>query len=542
MIETQMHTGKERKISVLDPEHKLESREYALPDLYHSEERHLVQEDAGLTSTARVLVVEDESIVALDIKSGLESLGYEVVALVSNGEDAIQKALDLQPDLVLMDIRLKGEMDGIEAARHIRTQFDIPVIYLTAHANQATLKRAKITEPFGYLLKPFEEGELHTNIEMALYKQRTEKRLKESERWLATTLKSIGDGVIATDAQGYIQFINPVAQALTGWSQEAAQGKDFEEVLHIIHEETRVRIESPVARALGTGKVILLGDDVILVTKDGTEIPIDDSAAPIWDDTGKITGVVVVFRDISERKQTQEALRQYAGELQARNEDLNAFAHTVAHDLKAPLNPMIGFATILEQDHRTLPADELREYLKVIARSGRKMGSIVEELLLLAQARSKDVEVTPLPMGRIVAEVESYLAYAIEESHAEINIPDTWPIAQGYGPWIEEVWANYIGNGIKYGGQPPRLELGAAELPDGTIRFWVCDNGPGLTPEEQSELFKPFTRLSQVRATGSGLGLSIARRIVEKLGGQVGVESEVGHGSTFFFTLPRATI
>jgi two-component system cell cycle sensor histidine kinase/response regulator CckA len=536
-----MHTGKERRISIVDPEQKPESREYALPDLYRSDKRYLVQEEAGLTSTARILVVEDESIVALDIKSGLESLGYEVVALVSNGEDAIQKAVDLQPDLVLMDIQLKGEMDGIEAAQHIQTQLDIPVIYLTAYTDQVTLKRAKITEPFGYLLKPFEERELHTNIEMALYKQRTEKRLKESERWLAITLKSIGDGVIATDAQGYIQFINPVAQALTGWSQEAAQGKDFEEVLHIIHEETRVRIESPVARALGMGQVILLGDDVILVAKDGTEIPIDDSAAPIWNDTGGISGVVVVFRDISVQRQTQEALRQYASELEARNEDLDAFAHTVAHNLKAPLNPMIGFATLLEQDYRTLSEDELREYLQVIAQSGHKMSNIVEELLLLAQARSKDVEITPLPMGRIVAEVESQLAYVIEEYQAEIIISETWPIAQGYGPWIEEVWANYISNGIKYGGQPPRLELGATELPDGMIRFWVSDNGPGLTLEEQSELFKPFTRLSQVRATGSGLGLSIVRHIVEKLGGQVGVESEVGHGSTFFFTLPRAT-
>jgi signal transduction histidine kinase len=130
------------------------------------------------------------------------------------------------------------------------------------------------------------------------------------------------------------------------------------------------------------------------------------------------------------------------------------------------------------------------------------------------------------------------LAYEIERLQAEIILPVAWPMALGYGPWVEEVWVNYLGNALKYGGRPPRVELGARVQPGSMVRFWVRDNGPALTPEEQARLFTPFMRLDQVSAKGYGLGLSIARRIVEKLGGQVGVESEVGKGSVFSFTLP----
>jgi CheY-like chemotaxis protein len=173
---------------------------------------------------AQILVVEDENIVAKDIQNRLKNMGYQAPAICASGEDAIDKVAQLHPDLVLMDIMLKGQIDGIQAAERIRSLFNIPVIYLTAYSDESTLERAKISEPFGYLLKPFEERELHTTIEMALYKHRMEKKLKESEQWLSTTLKSIGDAVIATDRNGRIAFMNPVAENLTGWTQSDAFG------------------------------------------------------------------------------------------------------------------------------------------------------------------------------------------------------------------------------------------------------------------------------------------------------------------------------
>ena len=241
-----------------------------------------------------------------------------------------------------------------------------------------------------------------------------------------------------------------------------------------------------------------------------------------------------------------EALRQRTVELQAHNEALDAFAHTVAHDLKGPLGYMVGFAHVLEEDRAALPEEDLCRYLRMIAQSGRKMSNIIDELLLLASVRKiEEVGTGPLDMASIVAEAQGRLADLIKERQAEIVLAEAWPVALGYGPWVEEVWVNYLSNAIKHGGHPPRVELGAtvtSPLAGGTeggeVRFWVRDNGPGLTPEEQARLFTPFTQLDQVRAKGHGLGLSIVRRIVEKLGGRVGVESQVGQGSVFTFTLP----
>ncbi len=237
-------------------------------------------------------------------------------------------------------------------------------------------------------------------------------------------------------------------------------------------------------------------------------------------------------------------LRHLNAELEARNEDLDAFAHTVAHDLQSPLSLMIGYAEVLEQDFDSLPPEAVQTSLSTIVQNGRKLSDMIDALLLLAGVRRTDVTTTTLDMADIVAEALQRVGPLIDEYRPEIILPDHWPEASGYGLWIEEVWVNYISNALKYGGRPPRLALGAETQPDGMVRFWIEDNGPGLTPEEQDRLFVPFTRLDQVQIKGYGLGLSIARRIVEKLGGEVGVESEgvPDRGSVFYFILPGSNL
>jgi PAS domain S-box-containing protein len=258
----------------------------------------------------QILVVEDEGIIALDLQNHLTRLGYAVPDIAYTGEQAIRRAKEIHPDLVLMDIRLEGEMDGIEAAEQIRARFGIPVIYMTAYADAATLKRAKITGPFGYILKPFGERELSSTIEMALYRHEMEQRLRESEQWFSATLKSIGDAVIATDNEGRIRFINPIAEALTGWKQEDALGQDIVQVFHIIDGETRAAIENPAVDMLRKDAVVDLRKQIALIARDGRETPIDNNVAPIKDEKGNITGVVLVFRDISRHKLAQEALKE----------------------------------------------------------------------------------------------------------------------------------------------------------------------------------------------------------------------------------------
>ncbi len=239
-----------------------------------------------------------------------------------------------------------------------------------------------------------------------------------------------------------------------------------------------------------------------------------------------------------------QTLQQYTTEIEASNAELDAFAHTVAHDLKNPIAVLIGFSTLLESRfHKMLP-EKIQDNLQRITITSYKLTRIVDELLLLASVRKMEqVKTGPLDMRVIVVEVQERLADMIAKTQAEIIAPDTWPEALGYAPWIEEVWTNYLSNALKYGGTSPRVELGADltgfENLSGlnVARFWVQDNGAGLTAEQQSRLFTQFTRLHQVRIEGHGLGLSIVQRIVTKLGGEVGVESEVGRGSRFWFTL-----
>jgi PAS domain S-box-containing protein len=248
-------------------------------------------------------------------------------------------------------------------------------------------------------------------------------------------------------------------------------------------------------------------------------------------------------QELVERQRAEVELRQTNLELTTRNEELDAFAHTVAHDLKNPLSRILGYADVLLDDYAELADEERQDALRIIAQNSRKMTNIIDELLLLSEIRRVDVQITRLDMTTIVAEVRQRLAGMIEQGHTEIIFPaSAWPDALGYAPWMEQVWVNYLSNAIKYGGRPPRVELGAELVPGGMVRFWVHDNGGGITPEDQARLFIPFTRLDQARARGHGLGLSIVRRIVEKLGGQVGVESAgaPGQGCTFFFTLPAA--
>ncbi len=263
----------------------------------------------------KILIVEDESVVALDLRDRIKRLGYSISAVVASGEDAVRRAVEMHPDLILMDVRLRGEMDGIEAAEQIHARFDVPVIYLTASADSSTLQRAKVTQPYGYVIKPAADVELRAAIEIALAKHEMERRIRESERWLATTLRSIGDAVIASDPQGRIQLLNPVAEALTGWRQEQALGQDLAAVFRVVHEDTREPVDGYVVEALQGKSVDGSASDILLVAKDGPEIPIEINMAPILDDASPAGGVVLVFRDITERRRAEEALRRHRDHL-----------------------------------------------------------------------------------------------------------------------------------------------------------------------------------------------------------------------------------
>lgn len=269
-------------------------------------------------SSFKILVVEDESIVAMDIKHRLESMDYNVPAIVSSGEEAVNKAAETFPDLILMDIVLRGDMDGIQAAQIIKDNYDIPIVYLTAYSDEKTLKRAKITGPFGYIIKPFEDRELHSAIEVALYKHEMESKLKESEKWLSTTLKSIGEAVITTDQNGNITFMNHTAQKITEWEQKQAIGNPLKNIFKLLNEETREFFDLSINNLLEDNS-LNINENLLLITKNGAEIPINNTCSPITDDKYNNTGVVLVFQDITNRRKAEKEREQLLKE-KARSE------------------------------------------------------------------------------------------------------------------------------------------------------------------------------------------------------------------------------
>ena len=246
-----------------------------------------------------IFIVEDEGIVAADLQSMLKRLGYNVVGMAATGEEAIEGIARTLPDLVLMDIRIQGDMDGIQTAEHVMIHHDIPVTYLTAYADETTLERAKTTLPYGYILKPFEERDLRTTIELALYKYRMNHVLEKMEGWHAATLRSLGDAVIAANLQGAVTYMNATAESLSGWSTEDAYGKKLADIFHVVDGATRKVLPSLAESFSAETVTARSANPLLLVRRDAQEIPISFSRGPIKDDLGAIEGSAIIFHDLS---------------------------------------------------------------------------------------------------------------------------------------------------------------------------------------------------------------------------------------------------
>ena len=483
---------------------------------------------------AQILVVEDEGIIAQDIQNTLKKLGYAVPAIAYSGKEGIEKAQEIQPDLVLMDIVLGGGIDGIEAAEQIRRRFHIPVVYLTAYADEKTLQRAKITEPFGYILKPFEEKELYITIEMALYKHEMERRLKESQQWLTTTLKSIGDAVIATDINGCVIFMNPIAESLTGWKQKEASGKHLKKIFNIINEKTGKQVDDPVTRVLREGIVVGLANHTILISKDGTRRSIDDSGAPIKDENGKIIGVVLVFRDVSEKRRIEQELMK-ADKLNS----LGILAGGIAHDFNNILTAILG--NIILAKEFTRPGEKIYERLIEAEKASLRAKDLAQQLLTFSSGGA------PIKKTMFISDLlkESAL-FALSGSNVQCEFSisnNLWAVEIDEGQ-INQAINNLIINAIQSMPEGGRIKLTAenvtvseGEKKGRYVKISIVDQGIGIPKEHLPKIFEPYFTTKQ---KGSGLGLAIVYSIIKKHDGYIEVETELGVGTTFKVYLPAS--
>ncbi|MBE2220524.1 MAG: GAF domain-containing protein [Anaerolineae bacterium] len=344
----------------------------------------------------------------------------------------------------------------------------------------------------------------------------------------AKTSDNTGDNTVLLD-----QILEP-GQGIAGWT--AITGEST--VVNHVHEDPRFFPQVDNQSGFHTTSLLAVPmrfQDMVI----GVLEVVNKHNGIFDDDDLAIAESLAASASIAiENARLVETLQYQKQDLQAQNEELDAFAHTVAHNLKSPLSRLAGFAELLIIDDAHFTEEEKRNVKQRIIDNAYRMNNIVDELLLLSSVRKADVTLRPLSMADIVNSALERIQHIVDEHQATIILPETWPTALGHAQWIEEVWENYLTNAIKYGGKPPIIGLGARKIENNMIQFWVRDNGEGISDEQQQFLFTPFTRLNEVRISGYGLGLSIVQRIIHKLRGAVGVESEVGAGSLFYFTLP----
>jgi two-component system, cell cycle sensor histidine kinase and response regulator CckA len=504
---------------------------------------------------AAILVVEDERIVACDIEESLLALGYDVVGTAASADECWNAVARRRPDLVLMDVRIQGDVDGIETARRLRANYDIPVVYLTAYADERSIERACETSPHGYVLKPFRSGELRSAVEVALVKHRLETELKHRERWFSTTLDAIGDAVIAADRDGIVTLANPMACAILGKPREELVGASLRRVYRTLDERTRESLEDPSLDTARRDRNLRPPDRTALVTAGG-EVPIEESVAPILEENGEVLGVVVVFRDATEARRHKERVA-----LVDRLNSLGTLAAGVAHEINNPLTYVMGNAAVIQQR-----LDALRRVLELgVAPPGVISGSLEGNLREMATGMV-EIQDGAMRIRKIVNDLKifshpnpgpeefgdplSAVKWALRVTDTLVRqrarletVLEPVPRVPCDDVRLGQVFLNLIMNAAQAipDGEPAShvIAVKVGVEPDGRVSVTVRDTGSGMTPDVQRRIFEPFFTTKPF-GSGTGLGLSITHGIVRSTGGEIRVQTEPGTGSTFRVILPPA--
>lgn len=471
---------------------------------------------------SKILIVEDENIVAKMIQESLIDLGYRISGLVSSGDEAIRSIEEIRPDVILMDIKLNGDQDGIEIAEVIKARFKIPVIYLTAYADGETLRRAKITEPYGYILKPFKSRELNAIIEMARYKHQAEKLLLEREERYRRLFEQSNDAIFMHHLDGSIIDVNNRACEMLSHSR----GKLLSMTMGMLHPDMEDDVMKRAFQTIrDTGSVCYQSQ---FKKSDGTLIEADISAGMIDEEKGIIQAIA---RDITERRRTERMLKE--------NEKLIAqgqMAARIAHEINNPLggikNSFLLIKSGVSEDH------PYYEYVDIIEREIDRISRIIDEMLNLYRPGKKPI--TEFPVDEVIRDVVAMLESKCRSGQVSIttDVTNSTPVVKMSRDHVIQVLFNIIQNGIDASPPGGVVKITVSDH-EGMLNISVFDKGNGIPEDFRSQVYEPFfTTKKDSGKKGLGLGLSVSKSLLDAMGGSIRFESEIGKGTVFYISLP----
>lgn len=516
----------------------------------------------SLSDSNNIFIVEDDLLIAKKIAVELGALGYNVVGICESAEDALKQIKEIQPDLVLMDIMLAGGMDGIVAAQYIRDHFNIPCVYLTSYSDDNFLKRAMITEPFGYILKPYSSRELHAAISIALYKIKIEKELTAA-LWISEAFSSISDGIIVLELDGRVNLINLAAEKIIDKVTEQVVDKKWNEILQFHGETDDQKLLNAIDKVIAEGKSVHLRGSEISVTDARNILNINISVTPIFNSGENIRGVTLVIHDNTERKQFEQKLVDYQEHLQdmvneqthdlieTRDEALvaersmSAFLANMSHELRTPLHGILSYSKFGITKIADATKDKLLTYFTEINESGQLLLNLINDLLDLSKLRAGkmvyDFKATRL--DKLVKKVVAEFFELVSENGRSLNLEldDNKILVKVDSEKIAQVIRNLLSNAIKFSTSGTTITVSVSYIEGSIVRINVTDFGIGLPDNELDDIFNPFTQSSNTKnkAGGTGLGLAICKEIVEQgHAGSICAQNNPDKSTSFIITIP----